>query len=506
MLHFLKDLLLEDASEALDLGEGEHILHVTGRHWIVLLSRLIGPVLGIAFFAGLAFYRSIGGGFLVTDAGEPVGLDFFNWLLISIEALLLLLWTTLWVRTSGNAKAKKEDLRTRNIILGAGGVLLLLIYYRYNGGRLFYVDSAMFVRQTFDFINIVLYIFTGLSLLFTFFTTYDWLNDELILTNKRVVYDNDQVFIPKLIERRSQEQIFIEDIQDVVAATKSYSQHWLGFGTIIVKSARIGGQIAFDSASNPRTMQKKIMDEVNSYRKQRSEEDFNRMIETRVYNAKPEKRVFKKDIKISNGVRFLQWFFPENPEINEDNGTITWRAHWIFGLKAQIGPVLLLFGGMLSIAIAANFLLMSALLSTVLSVVLIIFFVAWGAWEIEDYRNDLYILNQTNVIDIEKKPFGPEDRRQASLGAVTNVSFETSFISNLLGYGNVVLETAGGGGKFTFDRVPRPRDVVQKINDYQVAFKRNEKERAFNDTLTLLKYYHDAQQRHQELNVPPAAS
>ncbi|NTW97496.1 MAG: PH domain-containing protein [Oscillochloris sp.] len=505
MLNFLKDLLIEDASEALDLGDGEQILHVIGRHWVVLLARLIIPVLGSIIFAGLAFYRSIGGGFLVSETGEPVGLDIVNWLLIGAVLLLLLLWTSLWVRTSGKKKPKKEDLRTRNILLGIGAVLLLVIYFRYNGGRLFFIDPVMFVAQTLDAVNLILIVLGAISLLFVFFNTYDWLNDELILTNKRVVYDNDEVFIPKLIERRSQEQIFIEDIQDVVASTKTYSQHWLGFGTIIVKSARIGGQISFESAANPKLMQQKIMGEVNNFRKQRTTEDFNRMIETRVYNAKPEKKVYKKDIKVSQGLHFLRWLFHENPEINEDNGTITWRAHWIFALKALIGPVLLLFGGLLLIAIGSSLLQFGPIMIGVSTAAVIIIFVAWAAWEIEDHRNDLYILNQTNVIDIEKKPFGPEDRRQASLGAVTNISFETTFVSNLLGYGNVVLETAGGGGKFTFDHVPRPRDVVQKINDYQVAFKRNEKEKAFNDTLSLLKHYHDAQQRHQELNSPPAA-
>lgn len=504
MLNFLRDLLIEDASEALDLSEGEEILHVTGRHWIILLVRLIVPLVGIIAFAGLAFYRSIGGGFLVTEAGEPVGLDFFNWLLVGVGLLLALLWTSLWIRTAGK-KPKAEDVRTRNVLLFAGLVLAVVIYFRYNGGRLFFIDPAMFVRQTFDPVNVILIVLAGISLLFVFFQTYDWLNDELILTNKRVVYDNDEVFIPKLIEQRKQEQIYIEDIQDVVASTKTYAQHWLGYGVVIVKSARIGGQITFDAAANPKAMQKKIMDEVNAFRKQRSAEDFDRMIETRVYNFKGEKKVFKKDIKTTEGMRWLRWLFHENPEINEDNGTITWRAHWLFAVKALIGPVLLLFGGFLLIAIGSSILRPEPVLLTLAIVALIIAFVSWAAWEIEDHRNDLYILNLTNVIDIDKKPFGPENRRQASLGAIQNISYETTFISNLLGYGNVVLETAGGGGKFTFTHVPRPRDVVQKINDYQVAFKRNEKEKSLNDTLSLLKHYHDAQQRHQELQAPPAA-
>ncbi|NTW02085.1 MAG: PH domain-containing protein [Oscillochloris sp.] len=504
MMNFLKGLLLEDASEALDLSEGEEILHITGRHWIILLIHLITPAFCIIGFAGLAFYRSVGGSFLVTDTTEPIGLDLLNWLLIGLELLILLLWTSLWVRTSGK-KPKKDDIRTRNILFGVGAVFLLVIYFRYNGGRLFYIDPVMFPNQSLDPINITLMVLAIISLFFVFFTTYDWLNDELVLTNKRIVYDNDAVYIPRLLERRVQEQIFIEDVQDVVASTKTYAQHWLGFGVVIIKSARIGGQITFDMAAKPKEMQKKIMDLVNSLRKQRTAADFDRMIEMRIYDVKPEKKPFKKDIKTSQGMRFVRWLFHENPEINEDDGTITWRAHWVFGLRGLVGPMLLLFGGILLIAIGNNVIQPGPVLLTLAWIALAIIFVAWSAWELEDHRNDLYILNQTNVIDIEKKPFGPEDRRQASLGAISNISFETTFVSNLLGYGNVVLETAGGGGKFTFDHVPRPRDVVQKINDYQVVFKRNEKEKSLNDTLSLLKHYHAAQQRHNELNTPPAA-
>jgi len=106
------------------------------------------------------------------------------------------------------------------------------------------------------------------------------------------------------------------------------------------------------------------------------------------------------------------------------------------------------------------------------------------------------------VVDIEKKPFGPEDRRQAGLGAITNVQFSTTFISNLLGYGDVILETAGAGGRFTFTHVPRPNEVVTVISDYIVQFKRGEKAKTLDDTVELLTRYHEAQQRHNELNTP----
>jgi hypothetical protein len=493
MISAIRKLLHEDANEAIDLGEGEEILHVTGRHWVLLLGRLIIPLLMIALFGGLALYRSAGGGFLVSNTLNAPGLDLLNLLLAALVGMIGLIWLTLWVR-------RPKDRRPQYALLAVAAAIAALIYYRYIGGRIFYVDPALFADQTFDVLNIGLIILAVVGLFFVFFNFYDWLNDELILTNKRVVYDNDQVFIPKLIERRVQEQIFIEDVQNVVANTKTYPQHWLNFGTVIVKSARFGSELKFDGCNRPKDMQGKIMGQVKAYRQQYGERDYERMIEARVYDQKgpPVKR--KIEVKRTKGWAFINWLVPDNPEIDESKDTITWRAHWFFLVRALVAPCI--YGIIGLIVVIAMFGRTDPLLNFGVAFFFLLTFVAYFLWEAEDYRNDLYILTPSNVIDIEKKPFGPEDRREASLGAVNNVSFETTFISNLLGYGNVLLETAGGGGKFTFDNVPNPRDVVAQINTYYVEFKRQEKEKSLNDTLDLLRHYHAAQQRHNEINTP----
>ncbi|WP_322511215.1 PH domain-containing protein [Chloroflexus sp.] len=495
-------LLYEDADAALDLAENEEILYVTGRHWVILLSRLIVPLLGISFFGGIAIYRAIGGGFLVTDTGEPTGFDLFNIILVLIEAVLMLFWVALWVRSG-------KDPNPGRVLLAANLAVLALIYFRYNGGRIFYVDPGRFFGQAFDPLNLLFIGLATISLFSIFFVVYDWLNDELILTNRRVVYNNDQVFIPRLLEKRIQQQIFIEEIQDVQAATKTYPQHWLQYGTIVVKSARIGGNIEFHGARNPKEMQRRIMAQVNEHRRKRSETDLAMMIETRVYNEPPPKvkRPLPPTVPSWN---WLSWILPPNPEVQEEKETIIWRQHWLFLLQGIFPPLAMLLVGWIVIVLLGSWGLLSPLWLTVLSVALVIAFLAWSAWEVEDYRNDMYILTPTNIIDVEKKPIGPEDRRAASLGAITNVSFETTFISNLLGYGNVIVETAGSGGKFTFVHVPNPRDVVTKINDFYVMFKRSEKERTLGDMLELLRHYHLAQQRHNELlsghgnGTPPA--
>ena len=81
--------------------------------------------------------------------------------------------------------------------------------------------------------------------------------------------------------------------------------------------------------------------------------------------------------------------------------------------------------------------------------------------------NDKYVLNlQSILIDVDKKPFGPESSRRAPLTAIQNIEFDVSFIESILGYGDVIIETAGGGGKFTFNHVPDRRGVQATINDY----------------------------------------
>jgi hypothetical protein len=484
-----------DAASAIDLDTNEQILHVTGRHLIVLLGRLVAPVLSLLFFGGMALYRGTGGGFIVTDTGLGPGFDLINWLLVVVGAALALIWLALLVRGQPTRQAR--------LILGIViAVLGLLIYFRSTGGRLFYHDAQMFAGQALDGLNLVLLLLTAASIGSLLFIGYDWLNDELILTNQRVVYDNDQVLIPILLERREQQQIFLEDVQDVNATTETYAKHWLGYGTIKVKSARINGDITFESASEPMLMQQKIMGQVRALRKTLSDQNYVRLVEDRVYGQKGAPDKPSLQLRETRVMRWLRWLVPDNPEIDEATATIIWRPHWLFLLRGLIGPLVWLTLGGLAVLIGASLLVPDPLLITLATAVVVVVFLLWAAWEWEDYRNDRYILTPEKVIDIEKKPFGPEDRREAGLGAVNNISSQTTYISNLLGYGDVVLTTAGGGGAFTFSRVPRPRDVVTKITEYNVRFKRADKNRGLNDMLGLLRHYHDAQIQRDEINRP----
>ena len=96
----------------------------------------------------------------------------------------------------------------------------------------------------------------------------------------------------------------------------------------------------------------------------------------------------------------------------------------------------------------------------------------WLTWQYEDWRNDLYILTPTQVIDIERTPFlFRESRRQAGLENIQDIRYEIpGFWATMLNMGNVVIQTAGQG-QFTFDAVYDPsavqREIFLRIEDYR---------------------------------------
>ena len=70
-------------------------------------------------------------------------------------------------------------------------------------------------------------------------------------------------------------------------------------------------------------------------------------------------------------------------------------------------------------------------------------------------------MSRDRIVDIEKRPlFFSEERREASLGMVQNVSATIPGpLAYLLNYGHVEIHTAADIGRFDFMYVPNPREV-----------------------------------------------
>lgn len=476
----LRSAVLRDLKQNIDLSPDEQVILVVQRHPVMLLLRLLPALAVFALASSLLWFRSAGGVFLVADAAAPLSFTLADQILALILAISALGW---WFTRRRQAFSRA----LRRALLISALLLALLLAFRARGGRLFYIDPIY--ASGFDGFNGVLSMLVVASLAYAFYTFVDWSNDQLVMTSERIILDNDVLLI-----RREQEQLPVSEIQNVLARTETYLEHWLNFGTIIIQSATAGNRLIFRAASDPLPAQTQIMAELKRLHKRRNEDELKRMLERTVFNhavlRAPGSILPRRVVQ----ERQLGRVFRENPTFNPDSETYTWNPHWVLLVQSTLRPVLLLLLalGLLSAAGATGVVSGGLLIGAILVVAVV--FGGWLAYEVEDYRNERYVLTPTTVLDVMKRPLGPESRRSAKLDALQNVFYRTTLLSQILGYGDVTLETAGAGGAFTFVAIPNPREVVALIHEYQANYRKREQEKNLESSLILLRQYHAATQ------------
>jgi hypothetical protein len=156
----------------------------------------------------------------------------------------------------------------------------------------------------------------------------------------------------------------------------------------------------------------------------------------------------------------------------EQGDTITWRKHWIALLRPIALPTVLI------VVVTLGAIYMAGSSSNLSSILigygtLMIFLFPWWLWKFADWQNEVYQVTATRIIDIERLPMR-EERREASLGVIQNISLEIpGLLGKLLNYGSVTIETAGAGA-FTFDYVKDPRGVQAEIFRRVEAFQQSQ--------------------------------
>ena len=152
----------------------------------------------------------------------------------------------------------------------------------------------------------------------------------------------------------------------------------------------------------------------------------------------------------------------------EDNGVITYRTHFILLIGRLWFPILVLIG--LSVLSTAGLIYQPSILTNpttqpcvlwsgsflALSVIL------FTLYQIEDWRNDIYIISDEKVVDRNKKPLGREELKEANLGNIEAVRFERQGVFGLIfNFGTVFIRV--GQAELTFDDVYNPSDVQREI-------------------------------------------
>jgi hypothetical protein len=471
---------------AIELASDEHFIYAARRHWAWLLYRCSVALVLALLAAGLAIFRSLGGRLFALDVALERELDVPNILLLGGAFILGAGWLI------ARRRAPKERFVQGALVAGAA-VLLALFLFRYTGGRVFYISPLG--SPGLDLLNRVLIGFVLFMFAVCAYMGLDWTDDALVLTNRRIVHDHRV-----LLQRHVQEQVALENIQNVQSFKRTYPAYWFNYGTLVVQAASVGRRLTFPMARDPDAMQKLAVAELNRTRGAASEDQYRTMVEKQVYKAQVLKPKLPVSLRTRHVPKLLNWVLYDNPEIDDEQATIVWRPHWLRTLLETSPALVSLVAGILLLIFSIRASLLVGALAVVVGTLIFLGCSFWAIWRYLDSREDELILTPNMVVDREKKPFGPETRRTATLSAVQNVQYKTTLLGTILGYGEISIQTAGSSANLSFEYLPNPQEAARTIYDYIREYQKGERERSLSDALLLLQFFHEAQVQRGEFD------
>jgi hypothetical protein len=92
----------------------------------------------------------------------------------------------------------------------------------------------------------------------------------------------------------------------------------------------------------------------------------------------------------------------------------------------------------------------------------------WWIYQLMDWRNDIFRVTGDQILDIDRKPFGTEERRAAPLDNILGTRYERlGFIGYILNFGTVYIDV--GSAQFAFEDVLDPAAVQSDIDRRRLA-------------------------------------
>jgi hypothetical protein len=167
----------------------------------------------------------------------------------------------------------------------------------------------------------------------------------------------------------------------------------------------------------------------------------------------------------------------------EDGGNITYRKHWFVLIRKILAPtgiLLALFGLLVSrlvvLATSPDLALVRTLEdgarlvdTTALSLpLLMVPFIGWWIYQYLDWSNDIFRVTSDQILDIDRKPFGTEERRAAPLDNILSTEYKREgFAGYVFNFGTVNITV--GGAQLAFEDVLDPAGVQSDIDTRRMA-------------------------------------
>lgn len=308
-------------------------------------------------------------------------------------------------------------------------------------------------------------LFLLLGLFFTAWSALEWSNDYFILTSDRVLV---QKKLTGFFDSRQ------EAPYSAILSTGLETTIWgrlLGFGTINLRT--YNGKLSFK-----RLPVTEIIYDLLEYQRRHilaetRQTDRNEMRQT-LQQRLAGKNARRASHKPANNPEGLKTTYASSSFLDlaarffglrhERAGAVTYRTHWwrLFG-KIFLPSLLLLVVVLLVIlklldflpSIAANQLYIGGIILAV---------IGWGWWLYQylDWYNDVYILTSEQLVDVNRKPLGKEERRSAPVQNIQTVEFKRKGIIGLvLNFGTVHIQI--GNQELSFDDVYNPAAIQAEI-------------------------------------------
>lgn len=355
--------------------------------------------------------------------------------------------------------------------------------------------------------------FVILSILQILYFYFDWRNDDLIVTTKRVIHIERILFYSEL-----RDEAPLTQIQNITYETHGWLDALFDVDDIYIQTAALGmisvkkipaaqELVKVILQAQQRAKERAVASDRAATRRLISERMERNLLETPPpVTAPPRKASPSINVPKVPIPKFgLDYFIPRTEQVTTEKGdkVVTWRKHYLILLQHILLPVLALLASIYLFSASffdwppfAYRVVWEPLYLILGTAVLISLF--WYIWEYDSWRRDVYILTSTKIIDVESSAFRlrGEKVREGSFDSIQNITYDLpNIFYRLINLGSVTIQTAGTGGNFTFKQVFNPSAVQEEIfrrwDVYQQRKREKQRDETTRQVVTVLGEYHE---------------
>ncbi len=344
----------------------------------------------------------------------------------------------------------------------------------------------------------------------------DWSNDYYLITNQRVIW------LEKVIGLYDSRQEAPLSTVLAVGVDTDLVGRMLDYGTVAVRT--FVGRIEFGHVSNPYEAAHLVTEHWERSKTANSDAEKQAMTNVlrdrlgRTAQVQPQEAPRPAEFKPASRSVLLALTKLMGGNLFkirlEDSGTITYRKHWYVLLRQIWQPsffffILLVWTLMHGFdLLAANAILQHTLDGRTLPDTILLaqifglfLFSLWWIYQFWDWRNDIFQVTPDQILDIDKKPFGTEERRAAPLDNILSTQYSRIGLAGyIFNFGTVYITV--GGTQLAFEDVSDPASVQADIDRRRITnlARKNEAEarRERERMADWLAAYHEHQKEFEE--------